>query len=149
MGAIQRQPIVPSLSNQTGYTLKQARRWNQIGSASVCVCECVQESCLYVFPADFTTCSRQCQPDSFISQQDSVQTHTHTQADPWTQTQPHIHTSSLPTHFWQNWLNASFFFAVQCNQPTMSDQAEPSLEHNLVSYVICLSSENDMIWIPL
>ena len=63
--------------------------------ATVCVCVCV--SCLYVFPADFTTCSRQCQPDSFISQQDSRQTHTHTHTCRLGSTNAHILTHTAMT----------------------------------------------------
>lgn len=48
---------------------------------------------VYVFPADFTTCSRQCQPDSFISRQDSLQKHTHAH---W-----HIHTHHITcNNYW-------------------------------------------------
>lgn len=92
----------------------------------VCVCVslflCVLESRLYVFPADFTTCSRQCQPDSFISQQDSVQTHAHkhTRKLMNTNTHPHAGTHTIITNYfptaWIDWLAVFYSLTVPSNQ---------------------------------
>ena len=138
MEAIQRQPILPSLSNLIGYALKQARKSTMKSNClcecvCVCVCTCVRSCELSVCLPRWLHHLFQTMSTRLIYLSTGLTANTHTHAGSEAQTHTFLHTQQLLLYVISDsldWLTCRFFYllTVPFNQRTPVSFPRPRWE---------------------